>query len=235
MTMLNISVEGVYESDTGSGQKQYECFSYTFKISKPIENGIKTHILRRFIPFCIMKDKKKSSKIFSRVHTFVITDIEKVEDNKGSIIGKDIREMDDWEIQDLACTFDLYEVPLPCVCSITELRDKATLAYMKKILKIKMDTPKDIQQLKFIKFNSDGSFKLDIKDKIIANVPPNYFEKIEVKEDKKDFSYFVDKIFGNKNATKNENDNDDEGSELFDNLNDLSDGNDFPSENALLS
>lgn len=229
--MLNVTVEGVYESDTGSGQKQFVSFSYDFKISKPIDKGIRTHVQRRFIPFLVYKDGKKANKVFSRLHSCVITNVEKAKDDKGSIIGKDIRQMNDWEIQDLACLFDLYEIPLPMTCSISELRDKATIAYMKQVLKIPMNTPKEIEQLGFIKINFDGSYKLELDKEVKAEIPPNYFEKVVKKDEKKDLSYFMNKIFNVQQKPE-----EDEGVNVGEYEGSEGEGNDgFPSEKDLLN
>ena len=47
--MLKVTVEGIYESDIGSGQKKYENFNYTLELSKENPDGIDTHILFIFI------------------------------------------------------------------------------------------------------------------------------------------------------------------------------------------
>lgn len=188
--MLKIKVEGVYESDTGSGQRQYEGYSYDINISKTTERGIMTHIQRRFIPYLIAKDKEKVSKIFSRLRTCVITDTQTVSD-KDSIIDKDINEMNEWQIQDLACLFDLYEIPLPHTCSITEMREQAILAYMKVVLKVPMNTPEERAELDFIKPYPDGTYKLDLKGrKVYAKVPTGYFEKKAKEVEKKSLAFF---------------------------------------------
>ena len=48
--MLEIKVEGIYESDIGSGQKKYESFSYTFKTSRKKEKGVDTCVTQVY-PF----------------------------------------------------------------------------------------------------------------------------------------------------------------------------------------
>ena len=194
--MLEVTVEGIYESDTGSGQKKYQSFKYTFKTSRVREKGIETHVMRRFIPMLIEKDKKNSGIIFSRLKSFLITSIKKVDDSN-SIIGKNIRNFSIWEIQDLAATFDLLKVPLPNSCSITEMRDLAILAYMEKVLKIPMKSTKDKASLAFMEKQSDGTFKLNLGDEeVLADIPAGYFEnmeKIKKPEAKKSLSDFVKK------------------------------------------
>jgi len=190
--MLTIQVEGIYESDIGSGQKKYENFNYKIEISRQNERGVVTHIMRRFIPYLIYKDKTKSGIAFSRLKTFCITDIKKT-DTQSKLIGKNIDELSEFEIQDLACLFDLYEVPLPLTCSITELRESAILAYMKKVLKISMETEQEKQQLAFLEKQPDGSYKLHLDgEKVIVEIPNGYFEKQEAEKEiqKKGLSFF---------------------------------------------
>jgi hypothetical protein len=171
--MLKITVEGIYESDTGSGQKQYVSYNYDFCISKNSDKGIMTHAQRRFIPYLIAKDKAKASKIFSRLRTCVITDVQNV-DEKNSVIGKDINELNEYELQDLACLFDLYEIPLPYTCSITEMREKATIAYLKNVLKIPMSTPQERAQLDFLKHYPDGTYKRPLPTNCPCTQSPSY-------------------------------------------------------------
>ncbi len=194
--MLTVTVEGIYESDIGSGQKKYENFNYTIELSRIKEEGIITHIMRRFIPLKIMQDKKKAGVIFSRLKSFFISDIQK-NDKASPLLGKNILDLNAWEIQDLACLFDLYEVPLYGRYSISEMRERVALAYMKKVLKIPMKTPQEKANLEFLKQAPDGTFKLDMgEEKELLNIviPDGYFEKEEAKKEaKKDFAYFLQK------------------------------------------
>lgn len=192
--MLKVTVEGVYESDTGSGQKKYQSFNYTFETSRRSARGLETHVMRRFIPLLVARDKNKKTTIFSRLKSFVITDIQQIDDTKDCVINKDISTLDDWQIQDLAATLDLYEIPLAGSNSLTELREKAILAYMKKVLKIPMKTAKEKSELDFFKKLPDGTFKLDLGDeKILVNVPEGYFETKKKEVEKKGLSYFTQK------------------------------------------
>ena len=193
--MLQIRVEGVYESDTGSGQKKYQNFNLNFEISREREQGIETHVLRRFIPYIISENNKKNNKNnipFSRIKSFVITEIKKI-DKKSPLIGKDIKELDAWEIQDLACLFDLYKVPLHGKFSITELKNRAILAYMEKVLKVPMKTPEEKAQQEFFKKMPDGTFKVDLNNTPCpVIIPDGYFEeKEESKKSKKSLSYYI--------------------------------------------
>lgn len=194
--MLKVTTQGVYESDIGSGQKRYEEFNYTVKLTRENAEGIATHIMRRIIPYMVAKDKNKQKVPFSRIKSFIITNIEKT-DEKSSLLGKDILSLNDWEIQDLACLFDLYEIPVFGKFSTNEVLYKAVETYLKKVIKIPMKDAKEKSQLDFYKQLSDGTFKLDLegaKDLFKVYIPDGYFEKEEIKkEEKKSLAYFLQK------------------------------------------
>lgn len=193
--MLKVKVEGIYESDIGSGQKKFINFDYTFELSRPNEAGVITHVLRRFLPLLIAQDKAKQENPCSRIKTFVITDIQKTEE-QSKLIGKNILDLTAWEIQDLACMFDLFKIPLHGKHSITELRERAVLAYAEKVLKVPMKEPKDKAMCTFLKQQADGTYKLDVngsdRELFKVYVPDGYFEKEEKqKAEKKSFAYFL--------------------------------------------
>lgn len=187
MAVYLYKVEGIYETDKGSG-KDYTNFSFDIKLSRFYEEGAGSHIVRRFLPYLIRKQKNKP--LFSKIRNWVITDIQKVSDDF-PLVGKEVSEMNEQEIQELACMYDLFEIPLPGVMSITELRNKAMLAYMKKVLEIPMTTPDEQASLDFFKRQPDGTLKLDLGDeKLTVELMDNYLgKKVEVK--KKSLSDFI--------------------------------------------
>ena len=140
-----------------------------------------------------MKIKPNTKKFipYSRTKSYLITNVEKT-DKKTNLIGKDILSLDEWEIQDLACLFDLYEVPVAGKMSIVTLREKTAEAYLKKVLRVPMNNALEKAQLAFYKQLPDGTFKLDFgNEKLYANVPEGYFEsKEEKKKDKIGLSFF---------------------------------------------
>ena len=150
-------VEGIYETDKGSG-KEYTNFSFDIKLSRFYPEGAGTHILRRFLPILIRKQKNKP--LLSSIKSWLIVDIEKVSD-EFPLVGRAIEDMDEMEIQELACMYDIFEIPLPNTMSIIELRYKAMEAYMKKVLKAKIDTPEEKERNAFYRKQIDGSYKLD--------------------------------------------------------------------------
>lgn len=193
MAEYNYKVEGIYETDKGSG-KELTSFNFTIKLSRFKEQGAGTHILRRFLPICIKNQKK--TPLLSEIKHWLITDIQKVSD-EFPLVGKEINKMNEQEIQELACMYDLYEIPLPNTTSITELREKAEQAYMQRILKIPMDTIDEQKKLSFFKEQSDGSLKFDLGDEILKVELIENFVGKKIEEKKKTLSDFL--------HTKNEN------------------------------
>jgi len=180
-------VEGIYETDKGSG-KDYTNFSFEIKLSRFYPEGAGSHILRRFLPILIRKQKNKP--LLSGIRSWLITDVQKVSDDF-PLAGKEISEMNEQEIQELACMYDIFEIPLPNTMSITELRYKAMEAYMKKVLKIPMKTPEEQAKLSFYKRQPDGTLKLDLGDeKLVVEVVDNYLGKKQVIK-KKSLSDFI--------------------------------------------
>lgn len=184
--MLKVEVEGIYESDLGIGQKKYVEFNYSFKTSRLSTKGIDTHIEKRFIPMLVANEKGKNKNekpIFSRVRNFNILNIEKIKDDEDCIIGKKLDSLNAWEIQDLACMFDLYDVPINGKRTFSEIKEKAISSYLKKVWNIDIDNPKEKEKLDCVVENAQGGYKYDFSnDEVLVQVPEGYFERIEKKE-----------------------------------------------------
>lgn len=189
--MLEVKIEGIYESDIGSGEKKYYPFEYTYKTARINPKGLYTHALRRHAPYLIQKDKKNSKALFSRIQALNIADI-KVLDEPCYLKGKDINTLNDWEIQDLACLYDLYDVPLHGLYSIGELREKTILAYMEYVLQIPMKTNKEKDRLSFFEKQDDGSYKLNLgEDKVLIEIKESLYEQRKGEVKKKGLSDFI--------------------------------------------
>lgn len=176
MATFEYSVECIYETDKGNG-KDYTPFNTKFTLSRFREEGAGSHIVRRFLPMAIKGAKNKP--LFSGIRHWVITDSVKLNDDF-PLAGKEIKSMNEQEIQELACMYDLYEIPLPGTTSISELREQAMIAYMKQVLKIPMRTPEEQEKLAFFVKQPDGSLKLDLGDrKLLVEVKADYLGKKE--------------------------------------------------------
>lgn len=176
MATYKYTVEGIYETDKGSG-KDYTSFNYEITLSRFRESGAGTHILRRFLPLLIKKDKK--NPLLSKIKQWLITDYKMVDD-KFKLEGKNINELNEYEIQELACMYDLYEIPLPSTTSITDLREKASQIYMKKVLKVPMNTIEEKLANEFFKKQDDGTIKFDNSLKVPVQVVEDFLGKVAV-------------------------------------------------------
>lgn len=229
--------ECIYETDKGSG-KDYTSLNFEFKLSRFFPEGAGSHIIARFLPTLIRKQKNKP--LYSGLKHWVITDVQKLDDNF-ILEGKDINEMNEDEIQQLACMYDILEIPLPSTMPITELRRRASLAYLKKVLRVPMKTPEEQAQSEFFKRQPDGSLKFDLGDKkLTVGIFHNYIGKKEVVKKKTLEDYIkqagqavangVLAITGNIDDGQNEPDNSENGEG---NVPPLGDG--FPSADELLN
>lgn len=188
--MLEVKIEGIYESDIGSGEKKYYPFEYTYKTARINQQGLFTHALRRHAPYLIQKDKKNKA-LFSRIQALNIADI-KVLNEPCYLEGKNIEELNDWEIQDLACLYDLYDIPLHGFYSLGELREKAVIAYMQYVLNIPMKTNKEKDALDFFEKQEDGSYKLNLGGaKILIELKESLYLKKKGEVKKKGLSDFI--------------------------------------------
>ena len=229
--------ECIYETDKGSG-KDYTSLNFEFKLSRFFPEGAGSHIIARFLPTLIRKQKNKP--LYSGLKHWVITDVQKLDDNF-ILEGKDINEMNEDEIQQLACMYDILEIPLPSTMPITELRRRASLAYLKKVLRVPMKTPEEQAQSEFFKRQPDGSLKFDLGDKkLTVGIFHNYIGQKKVVKKKTLEDYIkqagqavangVLAITGNIDDGKNEPDNSENGEG---NVPPLGDG--FPSADELLN
>ena len=183
--MYKVTVEGIYESQTGSGQSKYINFEIKFTTSRPNTIGLDTHIQKRYIPYYLKTEKKYKEYPFTKLQSYVVKSIDKV-DGESPMINKDFLELTDLEIQDLAAMYDLYEVPLYGIYPIWEMRDKAALAYMKKVLKMPMSTPKEKEEIAQLEKLADGTFKLKLeKGELKVKFKESFFAKADTKTIKK--------------------------------------------------
>ena len=213
--MLKVKIDGVYESEVGSGQKDFIPFSYEYETVRFSAKGLFTHSLRRHAPYLIQNDKKNAKALFSKIKSLVITDVKKIND-ECTIAGKDIFELDAWELQELACLYDLYEIPLHGTFSIVEIREKAALAYLERVLKVPMKSNKDKDKLAFFEKQDDGTYRLKTEEmELPVQIFDDYLEKKQKEVQKKDLSYFMAKAKEEKqNADEEKLDEDDSLSDM---------------------
>lgn len=192
MATYQYKVEGIYETDKGSGNKDYTNFNYEINLSRFYPEGAGSHIISRFLPTWIKKQKNKP--MFSGLRHWVITEVNKIDD-EFPLVGKEISELSEYEIQELACMYDILEIPLPGTMPIAELRKKAMLAYMKKVLKIPMKTPAEQEELDFFKRQPDGSLELDLSGyKLKVKLNKNFYTKKEEVKKKSIEDFDIDDV-----------------------------------------
>lgn len=177
--MFEIKVEGIYESQTGNGQSQYINFNLTFTTSRPDIKGIDTHIQKRYIPYYLKTIDKYKKQPFTKLKSYIITSFKKL-DETPSIINKDITKMNDLEIQDAACYYDLYEVPLYGIYPTWEMQNKLGEIYLKQVLKMPMKNANDKALIEQFKKQPDGNYKFILAEgELIFKHKNKFFKTIE--------------------------------------------------------
>ena len=196
--MFKVTVEGIYESITGNAQSKHIPFNLVIEVARIKKEGIETHLEKRLIPYLLKTEKKFKDNLFSKIKHYRIVDIEKL-DKECFLFGKEVMDLNEFELQQLATLYDLYEAPLYGIYPLNTARELTALAYFKKVLKVPLKTVKDKQKADFLVQATDGSFKPKfdgikttiIENKEFFNVKPkemnkkvsteSYFEEIEKK------------------------------------------------------
>lgn len=222
--MYKVVVEGIYESITGNAQSKHIPFNLVFEVARMKKEGIETHLEKRLIPYLLKTKKDYKTNLFSKLKRYRIVEIEKL-DKECNLFGKEVMELDEWELQQLATLYDLYEAPLAGIYPINETREKTALAYFKKVLKVPLKTVQDKQKADFLVQTNDGSFKPKfdgikttvIENKEFFNIKPkevnkkvdtnSYFEAIEKKNKSTDEDIFNSSEENTKDDIDNKLDN----------------------------
>lgn len=99
------------------------------------------HLRSRYAPMWLTKDKRFKDRV-STMREVYVDSVEEVE-HEFTFVGKDIREMSEEELQDLATAFDLRRIPLYRKSSLRETRVHAYMAYCESVLGKSIDKGDD--------------------------------------------------------------------------------------------
>jgi len=159
--MIEAQVEGIYQTDVGSGQKQFTNYNFTIDVAGNHLDFLDSHLQKRFVPIKIRQQKGKP--MFSRLTNYRLVSY-KVNDKPCGLDDKDIFEMNEWEIQQLARFFNLLEIPLPYTISLHELKERAALEYLKHVIKVPMETNEDKDKLEFFVKQESGGYVVNFEN-----------------------------------------------------------------------
>jgi hypothetical protein len=126
-----VTISGSYR---GAENKVYDYSDVKGVIPFTDEELATMHVRGRYAKMWIMRDAKKYKERIYSVRECHIDAMEVIEGDF-SYLGKDIREMTQEELQDLATAKDLRSVPLYKVGSERDARTKAYAAYSQHILR----------------------------------------------------------------------------------------------------
>ncbi|MFY9591755.1 MAG: hypothetical protein WAP54_07210 [Bacteroidales bacterium] len=176
--MLKVTVSGVYYTQGQQG-KENTPYEFTKEIPEIPENWILALVKARFLPIWIAEERKKNQKNwkpFDGVKSCYLANYEKTE-TPDKLVGKNVFEMDETELQNVAAKYLLTEVPVPYTVPLNELRNLVALNYLKVIKGVKVDKNEDKEKLAFYKRNSVGEWILDFSGESLI------LESIEHKEE----------------------------------------------------
>ncbi len=160
--MLKVSVSGSYYTE-GSQGKENTNYDFTKEIPDIPENWILALIKSRFLPIWVSEARKANKnawKIFDGVKSCYLAESVEIAKDDG-LKDKDIFEMTEVELQNVAAKYLLTEVPLPFTVPIKELRNSVALNYLKLYKGIKVNSNEDRERLAFFKRNISGEWLLD--------------------------------------------------------------------------
>lgn len=137
MGMLKVTVSGDYRTSGGVHGDLVDFENVVGIMPECPEEWIKSHISNRFIGQWIKADSRYPARFNSR-RSIYIDKIEKVA-GKPSCVGKDIKDLNWVELQELAVLKHLCKIPLIHAVDIRSARETAYLEYSEKILDKKID------------------------------------------------------------------------------------------------
>ena len=171
--MIKVKYEGVYSSTVGQYKRTIP-FRFEHEVAGNHTDALESHLKKRYVPMMIAQSKNLKDP-FERLVSFRLVDYEK--NNKSNPInGKDLFELNEWEIQELARTFNLFEIPLPFTTTLSELKQKAAFQYLKRIKGLKIDTDKEKMEFDFFKKDLNGSWVIELDEPLIIEVDENKTE-----------------------------------------------------------
>jgi hypothetical protein len=137
MQAVKFTLSGSYKDAEGK-LRNYDGIKCIVPTSE--EDVAYLHVRGRYLPTKIINDKRYEYSP-ERVREVFVDDVEKI-DAEFSFFGKDVKEMSQDELQDMASYYDLRRIPLPRGAGLREMRFIAYQQYMSEILKTPL--PRDV-------------------------------------------------------------------------------------------
>nr|DAN07835.1 MAG TPA: hypothetical protein [Caudoviricetes sp.] len=180
--MIKVKYEGVYLSTIGQYKRTIP-FKFEHEVAGNHTDALESHLKKRYTPMMIAKTKGLKEP-FERLVSFRLIDYEK--NNKPNpLTGKDLFSLNEWELQELARTFNLFEIPLPFTTTISELKQKAAFQYLKRVKGLKIDTDKEKMEFDFFKKDLNGSWIIELDEPLIIDIDETQVDDIEIIKKKK--------------------------------------------------
>lgn len=179
--MIKVKYEGVYSSTVGQYKRTIP-FKFEHEVAGNHTDALESHLKKRYVPMMIAQSKNLKDP-FERLVSFRLVDYEK--NNKSNPLnGKELFDLNEWELQELARTFNLFEIPLPFTTTLSELKQKAAFQYLKRVKGLKIDTDKEKMKFDFFKKDLNGSWVIEPNEPLIIEVDESKTEDAQTVEKK---------------------------------------------------
>jgi len=175
--MLEVEYEGIYASNVGE-YKKTASFKFKHEVAGNHTDCLESHLKKRYVPIMIQKQKNKMP--FDHLVNFRLISYKKNE-KPCDLDGLDIFKMSEYQIQELARFFNLFEIPLPFTVSLDELREVAAIQYLKKVVGLEIDKDSDKEKFSFFEKDLYGKWRLNLNGEELT---VSLKEKAETTEDK---------------------------------------------------
>ena len=165
--MIKVTYEGVYSSTVGQYRRTIP-FRFEHEVAGNHTDCLESHLKKRYVPMMIAKNKNLKDP-FERLVSFRLVNYEK--NNKPNPLkDKNIFELNEWEVQELSRTFNLFEIPLPFTTTLSELRQKAAFQYLKRVKGLNIDTDREKAQFDFYKKDLSGAWVIDLDEPLLTEI-----------------------------------------------------------------
>lgn len=162
--MIKVKVSATYFTNVTNGRQRTNV-DFSKEIPECPDDFLYSVVKKRYLPLWINEARKKNKDKypnFDGVESVRIYDYE-INDKPDGLAGKDLCELDEKGIQDLATKFCLIAAPLPLKTDIKTAREKCATIYLEKVKGLDFSTDAKKEEWSFWKKTPIG-YKLDFSE-----------------------------------------------------------------------
>ncbi len=136
MKLLQLTVSGSFMTEPASDKNRMQFNNVEITCPK-VDEAFYLSVAMRLFPIYLRKNKEYSKSNYEGLIKIFVDSVKEIEGDL-SFVGKDIKEMSWEELQDMACYFNLREIPLYQAGELRTAREKAYEIFMKVVKKRKV-------------------------------------------------------------------------------------------------